>query len=327
MSPEHEDERRIRTIALEEHLMPADVAAAAGLDPATLLGTADALDDAGEGRLRSMDAAGIDVQVLSALAHAVQELGPDQALELSRDLNDRMAAAVAAHPSRFRAFTTLPMCDPEASAAELRRGIEELGFVGAMIHGQTRGVFLDHPSAAPVLATAERLGVPVYLHPAPPPPAVRAAYFSGLDPAVAGMLATAGWGWHAECGLHVLRMVVGGVFERFPELQVIVGHMGENLPFSLARADERLTPLATGLSATVADTVLQHVQVTTCGYTTNPPLLCALMVFGADRILFSVDYPFSDNSQAAAFLRDAPLSPADKHKIAHGNAEQILRLL
>lgn len=198
MSPEREDERGMRTIALEEHLMPADVAAAAGLDPATLLGTADALDYAGEGRLRSMDAAGIDVQVLSALAHAVQELGPGQALELSRDLNDRMAAAVAAHPSRFRAFTTLPMCDPEASAAELRRGIEELGFVGAMIHGQTHGVFLDDPSAAPVLATAERLGVPVYLHPAPPPPAVRAAYFSGLDPAVAGMLATAGWGWHAK---------------------------------------------------------------------------------------------------------------------------------
>src|SRR6266849_70674 len=193
---------------------------------------------------------------------------------------------------------------------ELSRAGEEMGFVGTMIHGQTRGVFLDDPSADPVLATAERLGVPVYLHPAEPPPAVRAAYFSGLEPVVASTLATAGWGWHAECGLHVLRMVVGGVFQRFPGLQVIVGHMGENLPFSLARADEKLTPLATGLSATVADTALQHVHVTTCGYTTDPPLLCALMVFGADRMLFSVDYPFSDNSQAGAFLRDAPLSPA-----------------
>jgi len=124
----------------------------------------------------------------------------------------------------------------------------------------------------------------------------------------------------------VLRMVVGGVFERFPGLQVIVGHMGENLPFSLARADEKLTPLANGLSPTVADTVLQHVHVTTCGYTTGPPLLCALMVFGAGRMLFSVDHPFSDNSQAAAFLRDAPLSPADKQKIAHSNAEHLLRL-
>jgi hypothetical protein len=237
-----------------------------------------------------------------------------------------MAAAVAAYPDRFRAFATLPMCDPSASAVELSRAVEELGCVGTMIHGQTHGVFLDDPSANPVLATAERLGVPVYLHPAEPPPAVRAAYFSGLDPAVAGTLATAGWGWHAECGLHVLRMVVGGVFERFPSLQVIVGHMGENLPFSLARADERLTPVVRGLSATVAETVLQHVHVTTCGYTTEPPLLCALTVFGANRMLFSVDYPFSDNSQATAFLQDAPLSPADRQKIAHSNAERLLRL-
>jgi predicted TIM-barrel fold metal-dependent hydrolase len=313
-------------IALEEHLLPADVAAAISLDPATLQGKAAALDDLGEGRLQAMDAAGIDVQVLSALAYAVQELDPGQALDVSRDLNDRMAGAVAAHPGRFRAFATLPMCDPKASAAELTRAVEELGFVGTMIHGQTHGVFLDDRSADPVLATAERLGISVYLHPAPPPTAVRTAYFSGLEPAVAATLATAGWGWHAECGLHVLRMVVGGVFERFPGLQVLVGHMGENLPFSLARADERLTPLATGLSASVADTVLQHVHVTTCGYTTDPPLLCALMVFGADRILFSVDHPFSDNAQATAFLRNAPLSPADKQKIAHGNAQRLLRL-
>jgi predicted TIM-barrel fold metal-dependent hydrolase len=290
------------------------------------MGMSGALDDAGDARLQAMDAAGIDVQVLSALAHAVQELSPGQAQAVSRNLNDRMAAAVAAHPGRFRAFATLPMCDPIASAAELSRAVEELGFAGTMIHGQTHGVFLDDPSAAPVLAAAERLGVPVYLHPAEPPAAVRAAYFAGLEPAVAGMLATAGWGWHAETGLHVLRMVVSGVFERFPGLQLIVGHMGENLPFSLARADERLTPVASGLSATVADTVLGHVHVTTCGYTTSPPLLCALMVFGADRMLFSVDYPFSDSAQAAAFLREAPVSPSDREKIAHGNAERLLRL-
>ena len=136
-------------IALEEHLLPKDVAAAIGVDPASLLGKSDALDDLGEGRLQSMDAAGIDVQVLSAVAHAVQELDPDQALAVSRDLNDRMAAAVAAHPGRFRAFATLPMCDPKASAAELSRAVEELGFVGTMIHGQTRGMFLDDPSAEP----------------------------------------------------------------------------------------------------------------------------------------------------------------------------------
>ncbi len=314
-------------IAIEEHLLPKDVASAIGMDPASLRGTADALDDLGEGRLRVMDAAGIDVQVLSALAHEVQELDPVRSVAVARDLNDRIAAAVAAHPDRFRAFATLPMADPRAADDELRRAVAELGFVGAMIHGQTHGVFLDDPTVAPVLRTAEDLGVPLYLHPAAPPPAVRRAYFSGLDPAVAATLATSAWGWHAECGLHVLRMVVSGVFERLPRLQIIVGHMGEMLPFSLARADERLTPLTPELSMTVAETFHQHVHVTTCGYTTDPPLLCGLMVVGADRILFSVDHPFSDSSQATGFLRGAPLSPGDKEKIAHTNAERLLGLV
>lgn len=305
--------------------MPKDIARDVGIDPATFLGKSDELDDLGEGRLQKMDAAGIDVQVLSAGAYSIQQLDPARSLEVSRTVNDRMAATVAANPDRFRAFAVLPMSDPTLAAAELVRAVEALGFVGALISGQTRGVFLDDPSVRPVLAAAERLNVPIYLHPGPPPPAVRAAYFSGLAPAVAGMLSTAAWGWHAECGLHVLRLVVTGAFERFPGLQLIVGHMGENLPFSLARADEELSPI-TGLSTTVAETVHAHLHVTTSGYTTAAPLLCAAMVLGVDRILFSVDTPFSDSSEATAFLRDAPLSPGDKEKIAHINAERLLRL-
>ena len=314
----------MRIIALEEHLLPKSVVSTLGLDPASLRGTADALDDLGEGRLRIMDAAGIEVQVLSALAYEVQALDPAQSLAVSRDLNDLMAATVAAHPDRFRAFATLPTSDPGAAATELSRAVLELGMVGAMIHGQTHGAFLDEPAMGEVLAAAEELGVPIYLHPGPPPPAVFRAYYSGLEPKVAAALSTSAWGWHSECSLHVLSMVVNGVFERFPGLQVIVGHMGEMLPFSLARADERLTPVAQGLSATVAETVRQHVHVTTCGYTTSPPLLCALMVVGADRMLFSVDHPFSDSSVATAFLRGAPLSPTDLEKIAHSNAERLL---
>ena len=316
----------MRTVAVEEHFMPKDVAATVGIHPAAaLLDKSDELDDLGEARLRAMDAVGIDVQVLSAVSYAVQGLDPDRSLAVSRDLNDRMAAAVAAYPDRFRAFATLPMSDPRLASDELTRAVNDLGSVGAMIFGQTKGVFLDHPSVRPVLANAERLNVPIYLHPAPPPPAVREAYFSGLQPDVASTLSTGGWGWHAECGLHVLRMVVNGVFERFPGLQLIVGHMGENLPFSLARADERLSPL-TGHRQSVAETVREHVSITTCGYTTTPPLLCALTVFGSDRILFSVDYPFSNGSVATTFLRNAPVSPADMEKIAHENAERLLRL-
>lgn len=313
-------------VALEEHMLPKDIAAAAGIDPAILLGKGDMLHEVGERRLAEMDAAGIDIQVLSAVNHWAQQLEPSESIAVSRQLNDRLGQAVAAHPTRFRAFASLPMTDPLAAAAELERAVVELGFVGVLINGQTNGAFLDDPAFAPVLAAAERLEVPIYLHPALPPPGVQQAYFEGLTPAQGAILATAGWGWHAECGLHILRLAVSGTLDRFPRLALIVGHMGENLPFSLARADERLTPVSGHLAASVAETVLRHVHITTCGYTTMPPLRCALDVFGADRMMFSVDYPFSDSCEATAFLRDAPLDEADKDKIAHINAQRLLNL-
>lgn len=311
-------------IALEEHMLPKTLMAEAGIDAATLLGgKADELDDLGERRLRSMDAARIDMQVLSAVGHIIQRFETERSVAASQETNDLMSRAVLEHPERFRAFATLLMSDPEAAESELRRCVGDLGFVGAMVHGQTDGMFLDHPAMRPVLAAAEELHVPIYLHPAPPPQAVFDAYFRGLEPATANMLATGGWGWHSECGLHVLRMVLTGTFDQRPELQVIVGHMGENLPFSLARADDWLTPLSSGLSGSVAEIVRDHVHITIGGYTTVAPLLCALMVFGADRIMFSVDYPFSDNISTAKFLDQAPLSPSDRDKIAHGNAQRL----
>ena len=317
----------MRVVALEEHAFPKDVLAAANLELGSRASRrSDELDDLGEGRLRTMDEAGVDVQVLSGVSHVVQQLAPDRSLEVSRMLNDRLADAVRRHPGRFRAFATLPMSAPDEAADELGRSVEELGFLGAMINGQTNGTFLDDPSVRPVLARAEALGVPIYLHPAAPPPAVMDAYFSGFEPAVSAALSGAGWGWHAECALHVLRMVAGGVFERHPALQLIVGHMGEGLPFSLARADEILSPLLVDHDATVAETVHRNLNITTSGYTTAAPLLCALMVLGADRIMFSVDHPFSDSVHATTFLRTAPISPDDRHKIAHANAERMFAL-
>lgn len=316
----------MRIIAIEEHALPADISAEVGAATMAMPPWAlDLLDDLDEKRLESMDSAGIDVQILSFVGHAIQQLEPGRAVALSRKANDRLAGAVAAHPDRFAGFAALPMSDPSAAAAELRRAVVELGFVGTMIHGLTNGLFLDDPTFVPVLSEAQDLGVPIYLHPAEPPSVVRRAYFSKLKPPVAQMLATGGWGWHAELGLHVLRVAAGGTFERFPGLQIIVGHMGENLPFSLARADEKLSPL-TGLPRSVAETVREQVLITTAGYTTSPPLLCALLVFGADRILFSVDYPFSDNLEATSFLNAAPISPADREKIAHGNCERLFKI-
>lgn len=311
-----------RIIALEEHNLPRDIAEAAGTSFAPIYN--DALDDLGDGRLAVMDRAGIDLQVLSVVAPGLQALPPARSLELSRDANDRMASACAAHPDRFRAFATLPMSDPPAAADELRRCVGELGFLGAMVHGQTEGRWLDDPANEPVLTTLEQLRVPVYLHPAPPPPEVYRAYYSGLGDA-GQALATAAWGWHAECGMHVLRLVVSGTFDRHPGLRVVVGHMGEDLPFSLARADERLGPV-TRSERGVAETVLSHVWITTAGYTTVPPLLCALQVFGAERILFSVDHPFSDSLVATTFLRSAPISPADLERVAWSNATGVLGL-
>lgn len=315
----------MRLIAVEEHYLPAEhapeVMGGHGLPP----GVAGPLADLGAGRIAVMDAAGIDIQVLSAVAPAAQEVPRARALDLARALNDRAAEAVREHTTRFRALASLPMPDPEAAAAEAVRAVRELGFSGLIINGHTAGRFLDGAEFDPVLAAAEELGVPVYLHPTYPPAAVTEAYGSGLDPAVGALLLTAGWGWHVETGMHVLRMVLGGVFDRHPGLQVVVGHMGENLPFSLLRADAVLSRFRPG-QASVADTVRSHVHLTISGYTTVAPLQCALTVFGADRLMFATDHPFGSPAEHAAFLETAPLAPEDRVKIAHSNAERLFAI-
>lgn len=317
----------MKVIALEEHMFPQDMLASAHLDLGLRAGNKAAqLDEIGPGRLQVMNEAGVDVQVLSALGSIVQDLPPAQSVDLSRQLNDRLAATVAEHPDRFRAFASLPMTDPRKAVDELSRCIEKLGFVGAMIHGQTHGVFLDHPSMRPILAAAARLNVPIYLHPAPPPAAVMDTYYSDLTPAVAACLSTSGWGWHSECAMHVLRIVVSGVFEQLPELKLIVGHMGEGLPFHLDRIEDMLSPVVTGHSLTVAETLRRNLYLTTSGYVSDAPLLCALVQFGVDRVLFSVDHPFADSKRATRCLDSAPVSDSDREKIAHGNAEALLRI-
>lgn len=317
----------MRVIALEEHVLPQDVIDAAGIDIGLRAGKRAAqLDEMGEGRLRVMDEAGIDVQVLSALSYPVQSLDPELVVRVNRQLNDRMAETVAAHPDRFRAFAALPMTDTIAAVDELERTVLDLEFLGAMIHGQTRGVFLDDPSMRPILAAAARLDVPIYLHPAPPPDLIVRTYYAGLPPEVEACLSTSGWGWHSETAMHVLRMVVGGVFEDLPDLKLIVGHMGEGLPFHLDRIEAMLTPTVSGHSRTVAETLRRNLYLTTSGYNTVTPLLCALAAFGVDHIMFSVDHPFASSDEATAFLRSAAISDSDRDQIAHGNAETLLRM-
>ncbi|TFC01069.1 amidohydrolase [Cryobacterium adonitolivorans] len=317
----------MKIIALEEHMLPRDVMQSAGVDLGDRAGKRAAeLDDLGAARLAVMDDAGVDIQVLSALSYFVQGLEPEGSISVHRELNDRMAHTVVTYPDRFRAFAALPMTDTSAAVDELTRCVDELGFLGAMIHGQTSNIFLDHPSVRPILAAAVRLDVPIYLHPAPAPAVVQEAYFSGLAPEVEACLSTSGWGWHAECGMHVLRMVAAGVFEELPDLKIIVGHMGEGLPFHLDRIESMLSPVITGQSLTVAETLRRNLYLTTSGYNSDAPLLCALAAFGVDRVLFSIDYPFGNSKQATSYLASAPVSDVERQQIAHGNAESLLRI-
>ena len=280
--------------------------------------------DLGEARLADMDLAGIDVQVLSLNSGGLQQLESGVAVSLARDANDQAAQAVAKHPGRLAAFAALPTANISAAVDELDRAVGKLGLKGAMINDA--GCFLDHPSYLPILERAASLGVPLYIHPAHPPAAVVEAYYSGFDPAVNWALATSAWGSHAEMGLHSLRLILAGVFDRLPRLQVIIGHMGEVIPFMLARSDAALPPAVTKLERPLTEYFQNNFHITTSGFFTLPPFLNALLVMGADRIMFAIDYPFRANQVGRRFLDGLPLSLADRHKIAHGNAEKLLRL-
>ena len=325
----------MRTIAIEEHflahgvseVMKRDVSnQGVGANPALASERQAKLADLGSLRLKDMDAGGIDLQVISHAVAGTLSLPGGEGVRLARQANDQLAAAVAAHPTRFAGFATLPMSDPEAAADELERAVRSLGFKGAMINGTTNGRFLDDPSFLPILERAVSLHVPIYVHPGVPPAAVREAYYAGFDLVVNYALATAGWGWHSEAGMHALRLILAGVFDRLPSLQIIIGHMGEMLPFMLARIHNVLTPMANQLQHPVPEYFLRNFSITTSGFFTEPPLLLALQIMGADRIIFSVDYPYSTNEQGRAFLDSASISPADKEKISHLNAERLLKL-
>jgi predicted TIM-barrel fold metal-dependent hydrolase len=340
----------MRTITLEEHFVTASFRRAIGDAPGPIAALEPKLLDLGAGRIAAMDEGGIDLQVLSLASMGFDALPSETATPLARDINDELAGAIAAHPTRFAGFATLALKDPAAAAKELERAVRTLGFVGAMLDGTTStegapaltratssgspdsdaaSLFLDDPRFTPVWEAAAALDVPIYLHPAPPPAAIRQAYFSGMQQELAAqLLSIAGWQWHAETALHTLRLILCGLFDRLPQLQLILGHMGEGLPYALARSSGILTPAAKQLRRPVADYFQSNIHLTTSGYFTLPPLRCALDVVGLDRMMFSVDYPFSPNTRGREFLDAiaALLPPEDLERLAHGNAERLLRL-
>lgn len=281
------------------------------------------LPDFTEYRLPDMDAAGIDVQVLSLTVPGVQvDVDAATARDRARFANDYLARVVAEHPDRFRGFAALPMQDPRAAAGELGRAVRELGFCGALVNDHFQGHYLDEPQYEEIWAALEELSVPLYLHPGAPP----ADRWKVLDgrPELAGAM----WAWAAEVGGHAMRIVVGGVFDRHPEATLILGHMGEFLPYMRSRLDSRYRILDPDLalrrmpSAYIGSNVL----ITTSGVFSPAALTGAVLEMGADAIMFSIDYPYESSREAVAGFEQTPLSDADREKIAHGNAERILRL-
>jgi predicted TIM-barrel fold metal-dependent hydrolase len=320
----------MRTITLEEHFATQSFlkTTPAGHTPLPYFAQLQPrLLDLGAGRIAAMDEASIDLQVLSCIPMGFDALPAAVATPLSRDVNDELAAAIQANPTRLAGFSMLALKDPATAAAELERCINKLSFVGALVDGTSDGLFLDDPRFLPVFEAAAHLNVPIYLHPAPPPASVQQAYYTGLPGDLGYLLSVAGWGWHSETALHALRLIVSGLFDRLPTLQLIIGHMGEGLPYALARSSGVLSQAA-HLRQPVADYFRSNIHITTSGYFTQPPLRCAIDVVGIDRLMFSIDYPFSPNTRGRAYLADLEqaLTQEDLAKLTHRNAGQLLKL-
>jgi predicted TIM-barrel fold metal-dependent hydrolase len=315
----------MRVIAVEEHFQMPGLAALLGDSSSSRPDDAHMLD-LSEARIAGMDAAGIQMQILSSGGNLFQNLESSIVVDGSRRSNDYLAEMIAVHPDRFAGFAALPTPDPVAAAKELERSVNELGFKGAMIMGLTNGRFLDDQDFWPIFEAAESLEVPIYLHPAVPPAVVREAYYSDMDEKVAGMLSMAAWGWHADTGLHAIRLMLSGVFDRFPKLQIVLGHLGENIPYMIDRTTQKFANFSTRAERPVSEYFRENFYLSTSGMRAHAPLVCALMVVGADRIMFAVDYPHDDNMACMSSLNTAPVSSRDREKIAHGNAERLFGL-
>lgn len=285
------------------------------------------LSDVGERRIANMDAAGIDVQVLSLTSPGTEQMEPVDAVNFARVSNDIVAGAVERFPSRLSAFAALPTSIPDKAADELERTVKEFGFKGALINGHIRGRYLDDRFFWPILERAESINVPLYLHPTLPPESVVDLYYSGnFQPGVTSRLSAGAWGWHIETATHILRLILSGAFDQYPKLQLIIGHLGEALPFMQNRLERYLPLQITGLNRPIGDYLRENIYYTISGFNFVPVFLNLLLQVGVDRIMFSTDYPYASMEEARAFLEHLLVSPADKERIAHGNAERLLRL-
>ena len=282
-------------------------------------GLLDILLDMGEGRIKQMDAAQIDVQVLSLAAPGLEQSDPDMATTLSVSVNNALSDAIARRPDRFKGFAALAPQKPQEAAKELERTVKELGFIGWNTHSNFNGTYLDEKRYRPVLETAASLGAPIYIHPTVPAiPQLRTYGFA---------LAGAGFGFGMETAMCMMRLVLSGVFDELPELKIMIGHYGEVLPFLLTRVDWAVRAAAFSpvpvLKKKPSEYLLQNMLVTTSGNFFEPAFTCTKQALGVERILLGSDYPFENGVQSIAFLEGLPISSEEKDMIYHKNAMRL----
>jgi predicted TIM-barrel fold metal-dependent hydrolase len=321
----------MKLIAIEEHFLMPEVseawaAARAPLDPSCAFHGGELgarLRDLGQMRLELMDETGVDVQVLSLTTPGLHNLDAVPSTGLAKRTNDLIASTIASAPTRFQGFAALPTPAPQEVVRELERAVRSLGLKGAMVCGRTREKNLDHSDFWPMFECAAHMNVPIFVHPQMPAPAVRAALYAGLGGDLDLALAGPGLGWHYEAGLQFVRLVVAGVFDRFPNLQIILGHWGEMVLFYL----ERLGTLdrVARLKRPVADYVRRNLYVTASGMFSDAYLQRCVDIVGIDRVLFSTDYPYQYRAgrDARRFLEQAPLENAGRAKFAHRNWQRL----
>lgn len=283
--------------------------------------------DLGEERLRDMDGCGISRQVLSLTAPGVQILDRATAASIASLANDQLAAAVGAHPDRFTGLAAMAPQDPGGAAREIERAVSSLGFRGVILNSHTHGEYFDDPKFWEIFEVVEQLDVPLYLHPNTPSPGLIGPLLdSGLDGAIYGL--------GVETGLHLLRIIVSGVFDRFPKLRIIVGHLGEALPFWLFRLDfmhnamvnagrhARIRPLAKRPS----DYLRENVWITTSGMAWEPAIMFVRSVIGPDHVMYAMDYPYQFVPDEVKVTDNLPISDAEKRAFYQGNAESVFSL-
>ncbi len=280
----------------------------------------------GGSRLAHMDRVGIDVQVVSHGANSPGNLSHPEAVELCRKVNDDLAQQISEHPARFKGFATIPLHDPVAAADELKRCVEELGFVGVLIAGTCGGLFLDDERFDPVLAAAEAVDLPIYVHPGPPENPVSTAYYAGAWPAAVQFLFSGpAFGWHAEAGIHILRLILSGALDRHHDLKLLSGHWGEFVAGWLDRLDEAFDWAGT-LDRAPSSYYRHQVWATPSGMYSQNQLDFIVAELGADRIVYSEDFPYLIRDDVTEFLEQANLDDDQRNAIAHGNAESVLRI-